>query len=431
MKKVLSTALALGLVAGIASTAAAYDKFEISGYYSIDGNYIGNASKNGVGTGVDLGVDGVDQDASSAWFESDFRLYPTLTINDKTKIKAEIRLLSDSVWGHDTNHLATADGGVDIDKLYMQYDSPVGTVLIGRVPWGSYGYSKFGNSAGREDGIIWATNFLAKPYTLSLAYVKYDEADLADKDITDGDSDWYSVHLDYKTDTTVAGARLIYIDNAFTDTAVDGDRQHDDWRVQGYAKVNFDNLFVGTEITHKFGDYETDGGADMDDDSWAVMVEAGGKFDALDATLSYWYLSGDDDADDEDESFGLAGNDWQPLMIMTGEEAGVLNAKDGATVYNALASALGQHMIVASFGYTVDDKLSLNSAIGGGWLEEDAGGDDDLGWEVNVGAAYKLLDNLTYSLNFGYWDAGDAIVDNLNTEEDDVMMVKNTLNMTF
>ncbi len=46
MKKVLSAALALGLVAGVATTAsAAYDSFSISGFYLVEGNYASNITR--------------------------------------------------------------------------------------------------------------------------------------------------------------------------------------------------------------------------------------------------------------------------------------------------------------------------------------------------------------------------------------------------
>ncbi len=123
MKKLLSTVLALGLVAGIATTASAsYDKFEISGYYSLDGKYVTNYDRTS-------GVSTTTNDLSSAWYEQDFRIYPKLTVNDKITVNAELRF-AEGDWGT-ANATATGASDVDLHKIYMDYVSPVGKIRVG------------------------------------------------------------------------------------------------------------------------------------------------------------------------------------------------------------------------------------------------------------------------------------------------------------
>ena len=141
-----------------------------------------------------------------------------------------------------------------------------------------------------------------------------------------------------------------------------------------------------------------------------------------------------------------AGDDWQPLMILTGEDCGLLNNKAvTAGVYTTEVQDAGAHMIMASFGYKLSDKLSLSTVIGGGWADAELEGNsedadvysDEYGWEIDLGMEYKILDNLTYSANFGYWEAGDffnngasaAVGDDSIDEE--VVMLTHSLNMTF
>jgi hypothetical protein len=207
--------------------------------------------------------------------------------------------------------------------------------------------------------------------------------------------------------------------------------------------MTVDNLWFAGEVAHKFGTSDPETGADTDDDSYALLLEAGGKFNSLDASLSYWWISGDNNADNDDESYGDAGNDWQPLLIMTHEHMGVLNDKlvnafdtgNFAATTDRVQDA-GANIIMASFGMPVSDKMTISSKIAYGWADaESAGWDDDYGWEIDLGMSYKLLDNLTYGLNFGYWDAGDYFTKQGTTgdvtAEDSVTLVHHSLNMSF
>jgi opacity protein-like surface antigen len=96
-------------------------------------------------------------------------------------------------------------------------------------------------------------------------------------------------------------------------------------------------------------------------------------------------------------------------------------------------STNGVHAIVAAADYAVSNQLSLHGAIG--WAKADevaAGADDSYGWEYNVGAAYKLLDNLTYEAHFGYLDAGEYFESAINAnDEQSIYILTHSLTMTF
>jgi opacity protein-like surface antigen len=95
----------------------------------------------------------------------------------------------------------------------------------------------------------------------------------------------------------------------------------------------------------------------------------------------------------------------------------------------------GVHAVIAAADYAVSNQLSLHGAIGWAQADEEqaVGQDDEYGWEYNVGAAYKLLDNLTYEAHFGYLDTGDFFNGAGNTPDitENVYVLTHSLTMTF
>jgi len=461
MKKILSTAIALGLVAGVASSAsAAFDKFETTGYFYVQGikMYQGDAA------GVDLWT-ASEKDNNGDWWRQKLRLNSTLTINDKSKIVAEIRQSDDHIWGNqaggDAANALFTDGmsQVRIDKLYAEYESPIGRLRLGRIPWATYG-TDFVNSESRNNGFVFWPNFVPKPFSLILVHSKLTEEDgtgnvASRQGANHEDSEYTDIRFEYKTDTINAGTRLGLTDNDTTETV-----SIETWRWGGFGDLKFGNFFVKGEWDYLFGDVESDastGNSNYDTDAWAYMLSGGGKFGNLDAELMYFHLDGEDGANDrEQNAYGSVGNDFEPLMILTGSLAGLLNQDlgggehaDSLTSVGVTAGATptfdggaGVDAIVARFGFAVNDKLALSSAIGYAWADEEnnlnnrANYDDEYGWEIDLGLEYKLLDNLTYSANFGYWDAGDFFDRNStlttdNMVEDNVYILTHKLNMAF
>ncbi|MEJ2034036.1 MAG: hypothetical protein P8Y63_13595, partial [Deltaproteobacteria bacterium] len=92
MKKILCTVAAFGLVAGLASTAAAVD-FSVSGRYEVDGYYLSDANGNGFVLQDEGDV------GSDAYFLQSFKMAPILKINDELKMVTDIWLADNNVWG--------------------------------------------------------------------------------------------------------------------------------------------------------------------------------------------------------------------------------------------------------------------------------------------------------------------------------------------
>ena len=475
MKKVLSTVAALGLVAGLASTAAAVE-FTMSGKYMVEGAYLSDARTYPAGTdselrdliggtstlslaGTALNVmeeDGRNNTSDSYWLHT-FEIKPTMKVNDKVSMSSVIRLAQDSIWGGQTaagdvegNQMSEDNNsGIYVHQLYMDYASPIGKVRIGRTPAGTYGTS-FMDSDKRADRVMLYAAGLEKPWS-TVFYLEKVKDNFATgtfnittgvgnaDDGTDVDSDTYVARLFYNTDTTDAGIHYGYTRDMTNNATIDSDVKH---ALTAYGKFKMDNYFLNAELTHFMGGKEYDNTAtlDRDYDSWAGMMQVGGKFDALTPSLMYFYAQGQDmnhdgNGDDVENALGSTGTGdmFEPLYILTGRHTGLLNNDlfNGGTT---LLSKSGVHGVVAAADYAVSKELTLHGAIG--WAQADeivaVNQDDDYGWEYNVGAAYKLLDNLTYEAHFGYLDTGDYFnfgdtTDNTNN----VYILTHSLTMTF
>ncbi len=459
MKKVLSTIAALGLVAGLASTAAAVE-FKMSGKYSVEGTYLSNFNNftlGSVATAPLIGPGGimpVDQGAanhSDSWYMHTFEIKPTMQVNDKVSMVSVIRLADRTFWGTQTggdafgNNMYGNDGknNVYVHQLYMNYDSPIGKFVIGRTPAGGWG-TAFMDFDQRADRIQLFPSFLASGPVTTQFFMEKSKDNIDGKTGTEAlpgtDADYtkYVARAFYKNDNLDSGLEYAFKNNKTVATVSD---QLQDLSV--YGKFKMDNYFANAELTHFFGSKDYDASTALlkrDYDSWAAFLQGGVKIDALTASLAYAYAQGQDPAKDVNggdmtNALGTTGtgDQFEPLYVLTGRSTGILNnyVYSGLT---ATASKDGMHAIVAAADYAVSNQLTLHGAIG--WAKADEtqilNQNNTYGWEYDLGAAYKLLDNLTYEAHFGYLDTGDYFnMGNATDITKNVYVLSHSLTMTF
>ncbi len=452
MKKTLATVAALALVLGLAPTASAVE-FKISGKYLLEGAYLSDAR----GTGLDLNEAAGENTPSDAYFLHTFEIRPVMKVNDKISMFSTIRLADDTFWGNqtggDTDDLGTTND-LYVHLLYMDYDSPLGKMRLGRGSVNQYG-TTFMNFDSRANQIVWWPSFVEKPWSAMFYTLKNTDNFQVTTDSSDTDSDVYVARLYYQTDSLDSGIHYGYSNNMTTPTKADRKQV-----VMAYGKYKVGNYFINGELTHYFGsvdqDIETGALKDRDYDSWAGMLQVGGKFAALTPSLMYFYASGQDvnataaNGGDIENGLGNTGTGdlFEPLYILTGRHTGMLNQDifaaptTWASRNSTDMAAAGVHAIVMAADYAASNQLTLHGAIG--WAKADkkvylaaasttaASLDDSYGWEYNVGAAYKLLDNLTYEAHFGYLDTGDYFNNNSATDTtENVYILTHSLTMTF
>jgi len=458
MKKIISTVAALGLVVGVAGTASALD-FSMTGQYIVEGYMLDNADGGGFNPYDD------EAGTDSAWLHT-FIVKPQIKVNDKITMFSELRMARYDVFGDQVGgDLAVGDGeeqNIDVYTLYMEYLSPVGKVRLGRCvvpPWGG----EFLSTYSHADRIMWWPSFVAAPFELLVFTQKSTENDWYDSD-SDSDDDVYEIDLTYKTDNLLLLGGYDYFnnkENSDLGPAASWDRQQH--RVRAYGVVKVANFTFEGEWDWRLGDwmdYDTEVVGvqeDRDVDAMAFMLDASGQFDKLDAGLLYFWAEGQDKdiltKADADETAALqvledgTGDDFNPYYILTGDLTGMLNSD----VYAAdpLMTESGVNAIGMHADFQVSDQLTLHGAVGYAWADDTAvvewgarlltgdpgyDVDDEYGWEIDLGAKYKLLDNLTYEVRAAYFNTGDFFDDiatAAGTDSDDLYLLSHHLTMTF
>jgi len=445
MKKFLSVAVAFGFIAGAAATASAWE-FSMTGKYTVDGFWYDGYSSmlaSTVDGGDALGVHPWDgpgyESTDSDWYQHEFRLDPTLTINDKIRVRMDIRLIdSNTVWSTDTGDGNNDGGNLDINKLWLIYDSPIGKFEIGRRPGGSWGLD-FVSSSTNADRIFWHLPTGDGPMKAYVFTEKVAEIDMAPGVDSDGplvsgfngaDVDYYEAGVGYKTDAVTVWGGL-------------GTKQQDKsinlWRVKAWGQIAAGPGAIVFEGDYKFGDHQgyDSNGMWQDDavdyNSYAALVAFAGKAGNISYLAGVATISGDNDSDaQEDSAYDPShgtGDDFEPLYILTGATANVLNGDNGGTNIVRQSGAIAA---VATADYAASEDLTLHGGIGWGMADDEPSGwDDAYGWELDAGMAYKLYQNLTYELHFGYWFVGDFAEAGGALETEDVMLLSNHLTMSF
>ncbi|MFH2122952.1 MAG: hypothetical protein ABIJ50_05665 [Pseudomonadota bacterium] len=424
MKKILSTVAALGLVAGIATSAAALE-LKIKGDYTVDGFYIDNgagaAAYDGDGSqGLQLAGDVTNSDA---WLQHMFNIEAEMVVNDKISMMSRVRLIDwGTVWGAQDDTDVNNGHNMSIERLWLVYKSPIGVWEIGRRSAGAWGLS-FVDSATAGDRIFWKSGKLfGDQFSMYAFYQKLNELEAYTGAAGDGniitaddmDKDYYEAAASFKGGWGSAmlgyGASLDNTSNMDPFTGFETTAH----RIKGVAQIKIGgNMGFDTEFDYKFGekDFNSAAKADMDISQFAFIGDFNAKMDALTAHAMYFHTSGDDNAKDTDlDNYYGTGADFEPLYILTGVFGNILNSDQtsAAGSFGDAAKKAGSNAVVLTADFAATQDLSLHAGFGYAVADKElTGWEDDYGFEYNVGAAYKLLDNLIYAVHLGYLDTGD------------------------
>jgi hypothetical protein len=129
--------------------------------------------------------------------------------------------------------------------------------------------------------------------------------------------------------------------------------------------------------------------------------------------------------------------DFKPLFI-TSSTADILNSEHQPTV-STVETTPGITSNLSTIGLSAEidatDKISLQGAFGvtrNLWTPDLFESMNGSSWEANLGIVYKLLDNISYELHFGYMDTGDLFANRSSyTDVENIIMVSNQITLSF
>lgn len=124
---------------------------------------------------------------------------------------------------------------------------------------------------------------------------------------------------------------------------------------------------------------------------------------------------------------------FKPLLI-TSTKADILGADQHRELnIGASANKTATRGFAVAAEYSPLSKLALQGVIGvtkNSWDPSTA--DHETSWEANLGIIYKMFNNLSYEMHFGYMDTGDLFKErNTYTDVESIIMISNKLTMSF
>jgi hypothetical protein len=208
-----------------------------------------------------------------------------------------------------------------------------------------------------------------------------------------------------------------------------------------YAKYTFRSE---TALPAPLGFFEVD----VKNKGLGLYLDGSYNYGAGDITLMTWYSDGGYDEDLDDLSIKLdhgAGlGDFAPFLVayngVTLGNSAYSNAlsdpfttMDDIYLREPLSFALTNHWGIGLLGnHAINDDIKLNYGIGYFRLVEayDEGASKSLGFELDLGATFQIVDNLSFETQFGYMFNGSAYKDDGRSPKDTFAWA-NVLAVTF
>lgn len=417
MKKALSFAVALGLVAGVATVASAAELIvngdaRLRGVYSQNTNDIDGPTDHFTGapgdTPAEQGQDTVQR------MDQRYRLNVDVKINDDVKVNTRLVLSNNDAFG------AAADTALThvVDRANMVIKSLGGTLTLGRqdASWGN----KFMGWGASVDRIKYTTK--VGDMTLGGYLQKNVEGNNA---FGDGDSDTWGALAIGKAGDTTWGVLLNYAKLDTNAAKLSG-------KDTGYLIDPFFTTKVGPASV--MGELVYKGGDSMENQDGDPMYGGfvGASVDMAPVTfkgLMAYYKN------NEGAAPGGASrdcdNDFAPtLLIGSCNETAIIDF-GGTTNPSGLKAEADDstYLIAAGVDFKANDKLTLGAGIAYLMASEyygNNGNEDGTLFEIDLTAKYALAKNASYRIGVAY-----GMVDGFSEKDDNIFVIGNAVEVTW
>ncbi|MBN1470736.1 MAG: hypothetical protein JW925_03080 [Syntrophaceae bacterium] len=432
MKRKLLILLALGLVMAFSASA-----------YAADVKFTGSFYAAGMYQDETVFIKDTSGYASTAFYYQRLRVRADIIVSPSLRLVTRFDAM-ERIWGN----VRTTPGGItsligDLDSAgsrdeneniafdwaYIEYASRLGVFMVGYqndLAWGT----KFGDWSRPSGKIAWA--YTAGGFTVMADVAKLLElsstATVA-TGLTDSDIDKYSVAVKYAWNRGEAGLRIAYLRALHGGVDINADL----YGVIPYAKAKFGPVAVEAEVDYYWGNLINTNSTKIKLQSLGVYVDALADLGMFYAGGTVAYISGDSDIADDTLKIMVGGKDWMPCLILFNYDrtywAGPIDAPipDFGIMYNAW---FGQ--IRAGVRPVADLDLGVSVSYARADEKLFPGMKKDYGTELDVTATYKITNNLSYMLGFGYlWTGKYFRADIPDLDVQDNFLVINKLTLTF
>jgi hypothetical protein len=454
MKKFLLILTVTVVALCLAAPAMAELKLTTKGYMDVTGiNINNNIIDRGIGAGN-------TNDSAASWYQMEMVVDTVLHINDKVRIFGQFTVMERG-WGGNsvgTNEDGGAFGNAALnqnyrgahnfwwERLYLSFPLFGGTLYVGRMGGGGWAYP-YQDAEDNRDRIKYVRKF--GHITVLGVIEQLAEADGAVNglnaltiapaggdpfDTSHGDVDSYAVGAVIPFSKNILYRPLFYYIDRQNTAAAAGFGGADGYTgifMQGLmikagpfkmdAEVNYrwtdrKNVFQNPGPDRILGTIDDLGAEDWDEGQWSYWIDAGVTFGPAEIALGTFFLEGTDERFNrwENRSLWGIGAEFQPLLLLTSEDCGLL--WNSAGVPNGSVGLSGFEAYYLRAGYKISDSMKLTAILG--YMEADemlAGShwdgvrsaDDEIGWEFDIGFEWKFMPNIKYVAEFAYLATGD------------------------
>jgi hypothetical protein len=443
MKRFWLVLLSLGLIMAFSTSAFAVD-VKFSGSYYAAGLYLNKTSLQDVA--------GVNSLSTAMYFQR-LRLRTDFVIAPGVSLITRMDMM-ERAWGATRTAAGTAladqssgtkaeNENIAIDQVYVSAVTPIGMFNAGYMPDGMYG-TIFMNSDNQVPKISYVLPVgklilnaqVGKLYENSYPY----GAPAGATNYADADGDIYYLMGIYKDKGIEAGMLYIYGRVASPRPALNYQTQLH--LLSPYVKATLGPVYVEGEVRYTFGKaVQMDSGpGDISISGLAAYISAVGTFGPAYIGGTFAYLSGDDPATTDKIEGGAGvfisgGQDWNPMLILFNYDrttwAGAMPGYSGTAAQNQMTNAF---LYQVKGGVKPTDKLDIGASFSFAQADKIASTmvSKDYGYEIDVTGTYKITNNLSYMLGFGYLISGDYFkgTNSANPVANNYLVI-NKLTLTF
>lgn len=394
-----------------------------------------------------------------------FRLYTVFQVQEGLKLTTRFDAM-EKFWGQDaaigtpnpTSGTGTnVENNISWERAFVTFNLGPGFFDIGYQADGYWSPIAFGNTSAGSGAMIRYTAPIG-PFALSAYWEKCRESEIDPVAYAPADWDRYALQGTYKWKTGQAGLQLLW-EHYETNAAMTYSIWNTNvtpvgltaatmnyYEISPFFQAKLGLVDLEGKLYWSAGEFEPKGGGnDRDIDGLSAYLN--GKVNIGPAYIGamFAYIQGDDPNDSDVTVSHAGGRDWDPTLMIGNDRFSkwlggrYTNPIGWATPSGGLSEFRGgwneQNIwfYQGYAGYKPLPKLQLRAAFT--YMKRDetpAGYNDHIGNEFDITADYKIYPNLTYTVGFGYFWAGDYFKGtNSAADIDNCYLLMHQLALTF